>query len=92
MTKLIGSIRIAPNPGDGSLGPHFEVLFVPFRGKLNTPTVRVKTLDDLIAFLIEIKISEDEAERWAGRARGGVVLITNFERTEELLKENGLLQ
>ena len=92
MTKLIGSIRIAPNPGGDGRAPHFEVLFVPFRGKLDTPTVRVSSLDDLVAFLIEIKISEDDASRWAGRARAGVVLIPNVERSEELLKENGLLQ
>lgn len=92
MTKLIGSIRISPNPGSEGVAPHFEVLFVPFRGKLDTPVVRVTSLDDLTAFLIEIKISEDDAARWAGRARGGVVLITNIERSEDLLKEYGLLQ
>lgn len=91
MTKLNGSIRITPNPGGDGRAPHFEVLFVPFRGKLNTPTVRITSLDDLTAFLIQIKISEDDAARSSGRARAGVVLITNIERTEELLKENGLL-
>jgi hypothetical protein len=91
MTKLIGSIRIGPNPGGGGMGPHFEVLFVPFHGKVNAQTVRISSLDELVAFLIEIKISEDDASRWAGRARAGIVLIPNVERTEELLKENGLL-
>jgi hypothetical protein len=91
MKKLIGNIRITPNPGTETLGPHFEVGFVPYVGKLNAPPVRVSSHDDLVAFLINIKLSEDEASRWAGRARGDVVLIPSVERTEELLKENGLL-
>ena len=53
--------------------------------------MRVTSHDDLVAFLIEIKFSEDDASRWAGRARSSVVLIPSIERTEELLKENGLL-
>jgi hypothetical protein len=92
MMKLIGSVRITPNPGSGNMGPHYEVVFVPFHGKVNTQIVRITSLDDLVAFLIQIKISEDDASRWAGRARAGVVLIPNVERSEELLKENGLLQ
>jgi hypothetical protein len=92
MPKLIGNIRITPNPGSGTTGPHFEVVFVPFHGKLNTQIVRVSSQDDLVAFLIQIKISEDDASRWAGRARAGVVLIPNIERAEDLLKEYGLLQ
>jgi hypothetical protein len=91
MKKLIGNIRITPNPGTETMGPHFEVVFVPYAGRVNTQTVRVTSHDDLVAFLIEIKISEDDASRWAGRARGDVVLIPSIERSEELLKENGLL-
>jgi hypothetical protein len=73
------------------MGPHFEVVFVPYAGRINAQTVRITSHEDLVAFLIEIKISEDEASRWAGRARGSVVLIPSVERSEELLKENGLL-
>lgn len=91
MKKLIGNIRITPNSGTETIGPHFEVLFVPYVGRLNTQTVRISSHDDLVAFLIGIKISEDEASRWAGRARGDVVLIPSVERSEELLKENGLI-
>lgn len=91
MPKLIGNIRITPNPGGGTMGPHFEVSFVPFHGKINAQIVRVSSQDDLVAFLIQIRISEDDASRWAGRARSGVVLIPNVERNEDLLKENGLL-
>jgi hypothetical protein len=41
---------------------------------------------------MEIKISEDEASRWAGRARGeGSVLISGIERTEAQLRDSGLL-
>jgi hypothetical protein len=92
MKKLIGNIRITPNPGDGNVKPHFEVVFVPYAGRINAQTVRVSSHDDLVAFLIEIKLSEDEAARWAGRARADVVLIPSVERSEELLKENGLLE
>jgi hypothetical protein len=91
MKKLIGNIRITPNPGTEAMGPHFEVVFVPYAGRINAQTVRITSHEDLVAFLIEIKISEDEASRWAGRARGSVVLIPSVERSEELLKENGLL-
>lgn len=90
--KVIGTIRIAPNAGDASTKPHYEISFVPFAGRLNTKIVRVNTHEDLVAFLIEMRLPEDEASRWAGRARGeGVVLITGVERTEAILKDNGLL-
>ena len=91
MKKLIGNIRITPNAGTDTTDAHFEVMFVPYAGKFNTQPVRVTSHDDLVAFLIEIKISEDEASRWAGRAKSSVVLIPSIERPEELLKENGLL-
>jgi hypothetical protein len=91
MTKLTGNIRITPNPGTETMGPHFEVVFIPYHGKINAQTVRVTTHDDLVAFLIEIKFSEDDAGRWAGRARSSVVLIPSVERTETVLKEHGLL-
>jgi hypothetical protein len=90
--KLIGTIRITPKAGDSTTKPHFEVMFVPFAGRLNTKPVLVNTHEDLVSFLMEIRIPEDEASRWAGRARGeGVVLITGIERTETQLKESGLL-
>jgi hypothetical protein len=93
MPKLAGTIRITPNPGvPGKLGPHFEVVFVPYHGRVNARTVRITGHDDLVQFLIGIKISEDEAARWAGRARGDVVLIPSIERTEAQLKESGLLE
>ena len=91
MKKLIGNLRVRPNAGSESLGPHFEIDFVPYSGKLNTQTVRVKTYDDLVEFLINFRIKEDEATRWAGRARNDLILINSIERTEEQLKENGLL-
>ncbi len=91
MKKLIGNIRIQANRGSDTMGPHFAVDFQPYHGKLNTQTVRVTTHDELVEFLIGIKISEDEAARWAGRARSDVVLIPSVERTEELLRDKGLL-
>jgi len=92
MKKLIGNIRITPNAGTDTMGPHFEVVFVPYAGRINAQTVRITSHDDLVSFLTGIKISEDEASRWAGRAKGSVVLIPSVERSEELLKENGLLE
>jgi hypothetical protein len=86
MAKVTGNIRINANPG------HFEVVFVPYAGRLNTKPVKVSNLDDLVALLMNLKLDEDEATRWAGKARTqGVVLISGVERTESQLKENGLL-
>lgn len=92
MKKLIGTVRIQPNPGSNTMGPHFAIDFQPYSGRLNPQVVRVSTHDDLVQFLMGLKISEDEAARWAGRARSDVVLIPGVERTEELLKEKGLLE
>jgi hypothetical protein len=91
MKKLIGNIRIQPSPASDTMGPHFAIDFQPYSGHLNTQVVRVTTHDELVEFLTGIKISEDEAARWAGRARSSVVLIPSVERTEELLREKGLL-
>ena len=55
----------------------------PYAGRLNTKPVKVSNLDDLVTLLMNLKISEDEATRWAGKARTqGVVLISGVERTE----------
>ncbi len=92
MAKVTGNIRINANPESTGVGAHFEVIFVPYAGRLNTKPVRVKNLDDLVTLLMNLKIDEDEATRWAGKARSqGVVLISGIERTELQLKENGLL-
>src|SRR5579864_1632188 len=92
MTKLMGTIRITPSAGSDTSKPHFEVVFVPYHGRFNTPTVKVSTHDELVQFLMDIKISEDEAARWAGKARSqGVVLISGIERTEAQFRESGLI-
>jgi hypothetical protein len=92
MTKLMGTIRITPNLGSEKSRPYFEIVFVPYHGRFNTPSVQVTTHDELVQFLMGIKISEDEATRWAGKARSqGVVLISGVERTEAQLRESGLL-
>ncbi len=92
MTKLMGTIRITPNAGSESSKPHFEVCFVPYHGRFNTPTLKLSTHDELVQFLMDIKISEDEAARWAGKARSqGVVLISGVERTEAQFRESGLI-
>jgi hypothetical protein len=39
-----------------------------------------------------LKFSEDDATRYAGKARAqGVIIIDSFERVDTLLKEKGLL-
>jgi hypothetical protein len=92
MAKVTGTIRINANPGSSGAVGHFEVVFVPYAGRLNTKPVKVSDLDDLVSLLMNLKISEDEATRWAGKARTqGVVLIAGIERTEAQLQENGLL-
>jgi hypothetical protein len=92
MAKVTGTIRINANPGSSATVGHFEVVFVPYAGRLNTKPVKVSNLDDLVTLLMNLKISEDEATRWAGKARTqGVVLISGVERTETQLQESGLL-
>jgi hypothetical protein len=92
MAKVTGNIRINANAGSTVTAGHFEVMFVPYAGRLNTKPVKVSNLDDLVTLLMNLKISEDEATRWAGKARTqGVVLISGVERTESQLQENGLL-
>jgi hypothetical protein len=92
MAKVTGTIRINANPGSSATVGHFEVVFVPYAGRLNTKPVKISNLDDLVTLLMNLKISEDEATRWAGKARTqGVVLISGVERTELQLQENGLL-
>jgi hypothetical protein len=92
MAKLTGNLRITANPGSEGVRAHFEVVFLPYAGRLNTKPAKADNYDDLVALLSELKFSEDDATRWAGKARSqGVVLISSFERADTLLRENGLL-
>jgi hypothetical protein len=92
MPKLTGNLRITANPGSEGVRPYFEVVFVPYAGRLNTKAVKASSYDELVALLSELKFGEDEATRWAGKARAqGVILISSFERTDSVLRENGLL-
>jgi hypothetical protein len=92
MAKLTGNLRITANPGSEGVRPHFEVVFVPYAGRLNTQPAKAASYDDLVTLLSDLKFSEDEATRWAGKARSqGVVLISSFERADSLLRDYGLL-
>jgi hypothetical protein len=92
MAKLTGNLRITANPGSEGVRPHFEIVFLPYAGRLNTRSAKAANYDELVALLNELKFNEDEATRWAGKARAqGVVIIASFERTDTLLRENGLL-
>lgn len=92
MAKLTGNLRITAKPASEGARPHFEISFVPYAGRLNTQPATVGTYDDLVSFLIDLRFGEDDATRWAGKARSqGLVLIDSFERADTLLREKGLL-
>lgn len=92
MAKLMGNLRITAQPGSENARPHFEITFIPYAGRLNTRAVVVNSYDELVALLMDLKFGEDEATRWAGKARAqGLVLIDSCERTDALLREKGLL-
>jgi hypothetical protein len=92
MAKLMGNLRITAVPASEGIRPHFEVVFVPYAGRLSTQPANAANYDDLVALLMELKFSEDESTRWAGKARSqGIILIDSVERTDALLREKGLL-
>jgi hypothetical protein len=92
MAKLIGNLRITAVPASEGVRGHFEVMFVPYAGRHNTKPAKAHSYDELVALLTELKFSEDDSTRWAGKARSqGVVLIDSFERADTLLREKGLL-
>ncbi len=92
MAKLIGNLRISAVPGADGKKPHYAVEFLPFTGRLQTQIATAQNYDELVALLIELRIEEDEATRYAGRIRAqGTILVPNFERTDSFLKEQKLL-
>jgi hypothetical protein len=92
MAKLTGNLRITTVPATAGARPYYEVLFVPYAGRLATKPVKAGNYDELVAVLMDLKLSEDDAMRWAGKVRSqGVVLIASVERTDTLLRERGLL-
>jgi hypothetical protein len=92
MAKLIGNLRITAKPAAEGVKAHFEVVFLPYAGRLNTRPAMAHTYDDLVSLLQDLKFGEDEATRWAGKARSqGVIIIDSFERADTLLREKGLL-
>jgi hypothetical protein len=92
MAKLTGNLRITAIPASAGTRPHFEVVFLPYSGRLNTTPATAATYDDLVSLLMDLKFSEDDSARWAGKARSqGLILIDSVERTDSLLREKGLL-
>jgi hypothetical protein len=92
MAKLMGNLRITAIPAAAGTRPHFEVVFVPYAGRLSTKPATAESYDDLVTLLMELKFSEDDSARWAGKARSqGLILIDSVERTDALLREKGLL-
>jgi hypothetical protein len=92
MAKLIGNLRITAVPASEGVKAHFEVVFVPYAGRLSTRPATAQTYDELVALLTDLRLSEDDCTRYAGRARSqGVILIPSFERADTFLREKGLL-
>jgi hypothetical protein len=92
MAKLMGNLRITAVPASEGARSHFEVVFIPYAGRLNTKPATVVTYDDLVSLLMDLKFSEDDSARWAGKARAqGLILIDSVERTDALLRDKGLL-
>lgn len=92
MTKLQGNIRVTRSAESEKSRPHFDVSFMPYHGRLNAQIVRVPNQDELVEFLMGLKISEDDSALWAGKAASqGVVLIPNVQLTDTQLKDNGLV-
>ena len=92
MAKLMGNLRITAKPVAEGVRAHFEVVFLPYAGRLNTLPVKAHSYDELVTLLQDLKFGEDEATRWAGKARSqGVIIINSVERTDTLLREKGLL-
>jgi hypothetical protein len=92
MAKLMGNLRITAVPAAAGARPHFEVVFLPYAGRLSTKPATAETYDDLVSLLMDLKFSEDDSTRWAGKARAqGIILIDSVERTDVLLRDKGLL-
>lgn len=92
MAKVIGNLRITAKPAEEGVKAHFEVVFLPYAGRLNTRPAKANTYDELVSLLQDLKFGEDDATRYAGKARAqGVIIIASFERVDTLLKEKGLL-
>jgi hypothetical protein len=92
MAKLIGNLRITAKPAAEGAKAHFELVFLPYAGRLNTRPAQAASYDELVSFLQDLKFGEDESTRWAGKARSqGVIIIDSFERTDALLREKGLI-
>jgi hypothetical protein len=92
MAKLIGNLRITAKPAAEGVKAHFELMFLPFAGRLATRPARAATYDELVALLQDLKFGEDEATGWAGKARSqGIIIIASVERQDSLLREKGLI-
>jgi hypothetical protein len=92
MAKLVGNLRITAVPASEGVRAHFEVMFLPYAGRLNTRPAKANTYDELVSLLSDLKFSEDDSTRWAGKVRAqGLVLIDSFERADSLLREKGLI-
>lgn len=92
MKKLSGTLKITVHPAVEGARAHYGVVFVPYVGRMNTPLVKVQTHEELGNFLVDLRLAEDDAMRWAGKARiEGIVLISPFEASDTQLKEAGLL-
>ena len=49
MAKLMGNLRITAKPASEGVRSHFEVVFVPYAGRLSTLPVKANNYDELVA-------------------------------------------
>lgn len=92
MAKVIGNLRITAKAAAEGVKPHFELMFLPYAGRMATRPAKATTYDELVSFLQDLKFDEDDATRWAGKARSqGVIIIDSVERQDSLLRDKGLL-
>jgi hypothetical protein len=92
MAKLNGNLRVKAIPGAEGSKPYFEVVFIPYAGRLDTKPAKASSYEELVELLKALKFDEDSATHWSGRARSqGIILISSFERNESVLRENGLI-
>ena len=51
MAKLIGNLRITAKPAAEGVKAHFELVFLPYAGRLNTRPAQASNYDELVSLL-----------------------------------------
>jgi hypothetical protein len=92
VTKLKGTIRITSSQESEWAIRYYDVSFIPYHGRLKTQVMRFANAEELVEFLVRIKVGEDDSVRWAGKVKQeGLVLIPDIQLAEDELKGAGLI-